>query len=769
MTFKPTAMPDEMAEKFAVLLAGSQPGNDTAVDRSVREIVAELGELERPVIQCESLNDVEAVVGSNAGLCCVVIGWGMASVNEETLQQTHRILEKIKSRARTLPVLLGGTAQSTSQVPLEIVEQVEGYIFVPEDSARFIAGRIDAASRRYLDTVLPPFFGALANFDDKNEYSWHTPGHTGGTAYMKTAVGRAFLDFYGEQMFRSDISVSVGETGSLNDHSGPVAASENYAAQVYGADHTFFVVGGSSASNSIVLRSSVADGDIVLVDRNCHKSLNYALNVSGAVPVYLRPRRNARGVIGPVPSTELEPETILQKLKDSPLVENPEQKPAIAALTNSTYDGLCYDVEHTTRLLSQSVDRIHYDEAWYAYARFNPIYEGRYGMHRGERSDNDPTITATHSTHKCLAALSQASMIHIRSGRIPVEPALFNESFMMYTSTSPQYSLIASSDVSAKMMDDAGPSLTDESIREAISFRKAMVRTGQELRKRTPGDWWFQPWQPDQVDNKPFLEVETDVLATSPEAWILKPDDEWHGFGDLGDSYSMLDPIKVTTLTPGIAADGSLEEEGIPATLVTRVLDSQGILVEKTEPYSILTLFTVGTTKGKWGSLVAGFMHFKELYDSNAPLATTLPGLVADYPKRYGDMGLRDLANEMHSAMRKHNILEILDSAFNDLPDPVLSPRAAFAKLVRGEVEEIPVSEAEGRIVAVQIVPYPPGIPLLMPGERFSKSKPAVREYLLGLEAFDREFPGFEHDTHGVEVKTDKDGKGYYALYCLKE
>lgn len=769
MSYKTTPMPDRMAASFTVLIVERPASEGTAVSRSVAEIIDELNELDRPVIRSESLDDAEAVVSSDAGLCCIVIGWGLASSSPDSLEQTYRILKKAKGRARNLPILLGSTQESSAEVPLEMVEQVEGYVFVPEDSAKFIAGRIDAVSQRYLGTVLPPFFGALANFDNKHEYSWHTPGHTGGTAYMKTAVGRAFLDFYGEQVFRSDISVSVGETGSLNDHSGPVGESERYAAQVYGADHTFFVIGGSSASNSIILRSSVADGDIALVDRNCHKSLNYALNVSGAVPIYLKPKRNARGVIGPVPSSEMEPESIRQKLEESPLVSDATQKPAIAALTNSTYDGLCYDVECTTQLLSKSVDRIHYDEAWYAYARFNPIYEGRFGMHRGARTDDDATVTATQSTHKCLAALSQASMIHIRSGRIPVEPTLFNESFMMYTSTSPQYSLIASSDVSAKMMDDSGVFLTDESICEAIDFRKAMVRVGRDLQKRAPDDWWFEPWQPDQVEGKPFVDLDTEFLATSKDAWVLKPSDDWHGFGDLGDNYCMLDPIKVTTLTPGMAADGTLEERGIPATLVTSVLDSQGILVEKTEPYSILTLFTVGTTKGKWGSLVAGFMCFKELYDANAPLATTLPGLAADHPERYQAMGLRDLADEMHTAMRKHNILEILDAAFNDLPEPALSPREAFAKVVRGEVEEIPVSEAEGRIVAVQIVPYPPGIPLLMPGERFSKSQPAVRDYLLGLEAFDKEFPGFEHHTHGVEMKAGVNGEPYYALYCLKE
>ena len=768
MSYSDTPMPAALASGFPVLVVGARVDEDSAIGRSVKEIRAALAALGRPVVLAHSLDDAEAAVDSHPALSCVVLGWGMAAASDETLAQTKRILGRIRQQAASLPVLLGARRGATRQVPLEIVEQVEGYIWVPEDSAAFIAGRIDAAARRYLDTVLPPFFGKLANFADTHEYSWHTPGHTGGTAFMKTAVGRAFLGFYGEQMLRSDLSVSVGELGSLNDHSGPVAEAERYAARVFGADHTFFSMGGSSASNEIILHSAVADDDIVLVDRNCHKSLNYALNMSGAIPVYLKPRRNARGVIGPVPASEIEPEMLRRKLAESPLVKGVPRKPMLAVLTNSTYDGLCYDVEHTTRLLSQSVDRIHYDEAWYAYARFNPIYEGRYGMHRGQRSPDDATVTVTHSTHKLLAALSQASMIHIRSGRIPVKPALFNEAFMMHTSTSPQYSIIASTDVSAKMMDDAGPALTDECIREAIDFRKAMLRIGRDLERRKSGDWWFQSWQADEVEGEAFLEADPNLLATSSDAWLLRPGQGWHGFGDLGRRYCMLDPIKVTTLTPGIGPDGVLEKKGIPAAIVTAFLATQGIVVEKTEPYSILTLFSIGITRGKWGSLVAAFMRFKELYDANASLTKALPGLVADHPERYGRLGLRELAAEMHAAIREHNILGNLDGAFSSLPEPVLTPRETFARLVHREVEQVPAAKLQGRVLAVQVVPYPPGIPLLMPGERFGEATRAVGDFLLGLEAFDARFPGFGHDTHGVEVKTDENGRPYYALYCLK-
>ena len=768
---KRTPMPELLAAGFPVLVVIPPIVEGSAVGRSALEIQQALSAIGRATVVTHTLDDAEAAVGSHPALSCVVLAWSLASESDEALEQAKRILARIHAQAPELPVLLGTSRNAAGRlVPLEIIEQVEGAIWVPEDSATFIAGRIDAAAKRYLDTVLPPFFGEMANFADTHEYSWHTPGHTGGTAFMKTAVGRAFIAFYGEEMLRSDLSVSVGSLGSLNDHSGPIAEAERHAARVFGADHTFFSVGGSSASNEIILHSAVADGDIVLVDRNCHKSLNYALNMSGAIPVYLRPRRNARSVIGPVPSSEIEPGAIQKKIAESPLVKGRKaRKPVLAVLTNSTYDGLCYDVEHTTRLLSQSVDRIHYDEAWYAYARFHPLYEGRYGMHRGARSKDDATVTVTHSTHKLLAALSQASMIHIREGRIPVEPALFNEAFMMHTSTSPQYSIIASTDVSAKMMADAGPALMEECIGEAIDFRHAMLRIARDLEKRKSGDWWFETWQADAVGKKSFLEADAAELAQSADAWLLKPKQAWHGFGDLGAKYCMLDPIKVTTLTPGIGANGKPTKEGIPATIVTSFLGSQGIVVEKTEPYSFLCLFSIGITRGKWGSLVAALMRFKELYDENAPLSRALPALVESYPERYRKLGLRDLAAEMHAANREADLLGALEGAFSHLPEPVLTPRETFARLVHREVEQVPAAKLEGRILAVQVVPYPPGIPLLMPGERFGKETRAVGDFLLGLEALDAKFPGFGHDTHGVEVKTDKSGRSYYALYCLKE
>jgi len=760
-----TRFPSELTHGFPVLVIADMHA-DSAVARSASAIAEALKEHGLRIVPAHSLEEGESALISDPAYSCVILGWGLCQAAPE---KALAIISLVRRRSAGMPIMLGMQKIHSGRVPLEFVEAIDGFILLPEDSPTFIAGRIQAAAKRYLDSILPPFFGAMVNFADTHEYSWHTPGHTGGTAFMKTAVGKSFLDFYGEQMLRSDLSISVGELGSLNDHSGPVAEAESHAARVFGADYTYFSIGGSSSSNQIILNSAVADSDVVLVDRNCHKSMNYALNMSGALPVYMMPRRNARGLIGPVPRTEMTAGAAGRKIAASALVSDKDSRPVIAVLTNSTYDGLCYNVRATTAELSATVPRIHYDEAWYAYARFNPLYEGRYGMHRGERSPADATVTVTHSTHKLLAALSQASMIHIRAGRVPVNPSLFNEAFMMHTSTSPQYSIIASTDVSAKMMADAGDFLTDECLTEAIAFRQAMVRMKKQIAARRAGDWWFDVWQPDTAGGTPFEDADPDLLRTDNSAWVLHPGDSWHGFGDLEADYCMLDPIKVTVLAPGLDQQGRLEPTGIPGPLLSSFLSSRGIVVEKTEPYSFLVLFSIGITKGKWGSLIAGLMEFKKFYDANTPLAEALPGLPREFPGRYGGMGLRDLAHAMHAEMANTRLLEAMDKAFTALPEAVLSPRATYARLVRRQVERIRVADMAGRVVAVQIVPYPPGIPLMMPGEKITDATKAVVDYLLALQAFDSRFPGFGHDTHGVEIERNEDGSLVYMTYCLKD
>lgn len=741
----------------------------TAPGRATAALVQDLRDRDIKVIDAMSPEEAAAQIATHSLLQAVMIDWELAGASEHA--GASQVITNLREHSATLPLFLLASRGSLGEIPSGILEAVTDYVWLFEDTSDFVGGRVMAAIDRYRAGLLPPMFKALAKFAGTYEYSWHTPGHTGGTAFLKHPVGRAFFEFFGEELFRSDLSISVGELGSLLDHSGPIGEAERYAARVFGADRTYFVTNGSSTSNRVILMSSVTRDQIALCDRNCHKSVEHAMTLTGAIPTYLMPSRNYLGIIGPIHPERLSAAAIRESIAGNALVKaGIDPKPVHAVITNSTYDGLCYNVERVEALLGQSVDRLHFDEAWYGYARFNPIYAKRFAMHGDPAAPagDRPTLFATQSTHKLLAALSQASYIHIRDGRRPIDHARFNEAFMMHASTSPQYAIIASNDVAAAMMDGpSGPALTGESIREAIAFRQTLARLSAEFAAK--GDWFFSAWQPDAVtdaktgDATPFHLAEPELLARDPNAWVLHPGDDWHGFGALEDGYCMLDPIKVSVVAPGMGRDGKLAGTGIPATLLSAYLAAQGIVAEKTTDFSCLFLFSLGITKGKWGTLINALLAFHRDMRANTPLVQVIPELAAAHPAQYAKTGLADLAETMFAAMKKFRTTELLSAGFGVLPTPVLSPVEAYERLVKGDIEPLTLEAMAGRTVATGVVPYPPGIPLLMPGEDAGAADGPLLGYLKALEAFDAMVPGFAHDIHGVEVVDSR-----YQVLCIK-
>ncbi|MCO1334948.1 arginine decarboxylase [Microbulbifer sp. OS29] len=749
------------------LMASAEVDGNSAPGRAATRLQAELSERKIDLVTTVSSSDACVILSTNPAIQCLLINWALPGDGECPVLE---VLEQLRTRNQKMPVFLLADQQTVSTMPRRALELANDFIWMLEDTPTFIGGRIQGAIERYRHTVLPPMFRALTHFARVHEYSWHTPGHTGGTAFLKSPAGRAFYDFFGENMLRSDLSVSVTELGSLLDHTGPIAKGEQYAAKVFGADRTYYVTNGSSTSNRVILMASVTRGQLALCDRNCHKSVEHAITMSGAVPTYLVPLRNHYGLIGPVPPQQLTASAIDKAIQQNPLTRDAKSSRAVhAVITNSTYDGLCYNVRRVEELLGESVDRLHFDEAWYSYARFNPIYHDRFAMYDSDKptAKTGPSKFATQSTHKLLAALSQASMIHIRDGRKPIEHGRFNEAFMMHASTSPLYSIMASNDVSAAMMDGpGGRTLTGESIAEAVAFRQVLARLRQEYRDKE--EWFFDGWQPDHVSdpdnghNYAFHSAPADLLCREPKCWLLNPHDAWHGFGDLEPGYCMLDPIKVSITTPGIERNGQLADWGIPASIVSKYLDNLDIIVEKTTDFTILFLFSIGITKGKWGTLVNALLAFKRDYDANRSLSQCLPNLLKKQP-RYGDIGIKDLADRMFTTMTKLGSTAQLSAGFSALPHADCSPVQAYEALVRGDVEMLPLNQLAGRTAATGVVPYPPGIPLLMPGENFGQADSPALSYLKALESFDREFPEFAHDNHGVEVRD-----GHYRIYVLR-
>ncbi|MDP8170130.1 Orn/Lys/Arg decarboxylase N-terminal domain-containing protein [Pasteurella skyensis] len=725
--------------------------HDGAAGRLVGNIVSELERQNVEVITAITYPEATGFALSDISINMFLIDLDTADKEGEV----EELVNVIRKKNAKVPIFLCANHESASKLSAGILAKSDDFIWLMEDTPSFIAGRIIVAIDQYTSQLLPPMFKALVDFGNEHAYSWHTPGHTGGTGFLKHPTGRFFFDFFGENMFRTDLSISVGKLGSLLDHNGPIGDGEKYAATVFGSDRTYYVTNGSSTSNRIITMASVTKDEVLVCDRNCHKSIEHSLIMSHSVPSYIVPVRNGLGIIGPVLPESFSQESMEKALDNNVIVKqtgNRDIKHLV--LTNSTYDGLCYDIAKIEEILGDRINTLHFDEAWYGYAKFHPMYKGRFAMHdRDPNAPKGPNVISTHSTHKLLNALSQASYIHIRDGKNPIEHDRFNESFMLHSSTSPNYAVIASCDVAAKMMEgESGKEIVQESIEEAVSFRQKLAELNEEFANKS--DWFFKGWQPDAMHK-----IEKSELLESNKHWVLHPNQEWHGFGDVPEGWVMLDPIKVTVMTPGMDADGTMHETGIPACIVTRYLGRHGIQVEKTTDFGILFLFSMGITKGKWGTLISQLANFKRDYDNNAPLTEVLPELAEE--AAYAGMGLKDLCNYMFATVKELQTTKYMSEGFSSLPKQAMTPAKAFEEMVRNNVEKCTLEQAAGRIAATGVIPYPPGIPILMPGE---VADGAVLEYLKALEKFDLACPSFEHDTHGIEVE---DGVCY--MLCVKE
>ncbi|GLT22568.1 ornithine decarboxylase [Zoogloea oryzae] len=672
---------------------------------------------------------------------------------EKAIADLRAFVSEIRMRNADIPIFLHGETRTSRHIPNDVLRELHGFIHMYEDTPEFIARNVVREAKAYLESLPPPFFRALTHYASDGSYSWHCPGHSGGVAFLKSPVGQMFHQFFGENMLRADVCNAVEELGQLLDHTGPVAASERNAARIFNCDHLYFVTNGTSTSNKIVWHSTVAPGDIVVVDRNCHKSVLHAIMMTGAIPVFLMPTRNNFGIIGPIPRSEFDWESIQKKIDANPFIADKTAKPRVLTITQSTYDGVLYNVEAIKDELDGKIDTLHFDEAWLPHAAFHDFYGDYHAIGADRPRCKESMIFSTQSTHKLLAGLSQASQILVQDAENShLDRDVFNEAYLMHTSTSPQYAIIASCDVAAAMMEEpGGTALVEESIAEALDFRRAMRKVDEEW----GADWWFKVWGPDDLSEEGIEER---------EAWMLKPGDRWHGFGNLAEGFNMLDPIKATIITPGLDVDGEFAERGIPAAIVTKYLAEHGVIVEKCGLYSFFIMFTIGITKGRWNSMVTELQQFKDDYDKNQPLWKVLPEFVQKNP-RYERVGLRDLCRDIHAVYRANDVARLTTEMYLSDMIPAMKPADAFAKMAHRNIERVAIDELEGRVTSVLLTPYPPGIPLLIPGERFNKT---VVRYLQFAREFNERFPGFETDVHGL-VKEVKDGRIYYYVDCVRD
>ncbi|MDR0776082.1 MAG: arginine/lysine/ornithine decarboxylase [Azonexus sp.] len=739
---------------FPIIIIDEDFRSENASGLGIRALAAAIEKEGMEVVGVTSYGDLTSFAQQQSRASAFILSIDdeeLALEPEETLAELRAFVGEIRHKNAEIPIFLHGETRTSRHIPNDILRELHGFIHMHEDTPEFIARNIKREARAYVDSLPPPFFRALTHYAADGSYSWHCPGHSGGVAFLKSPVGQMFHQFFGENMLRADVCNAVEELGQLLDHTGPVAASERNAARIFNADHLYFVTNGTSTSNKIVWHSTVAPGDIVVVDRNCHKSILHAIMMTGAIPVFLMPTRNNYGIIGPIPKREFAWESIQKKIAANPFIADKNAKPRVLTITQSTYDGILYNVEDIKAELDGKIDTLHFDEAWLPHAAFHDFYGDYHAIGADRPRCRESMVFSTQSTHKLLAGLSQASQILVQDAEHnQLDRDIFNEAYLMHTSTSPQYAIIASCDVAAAMMEaPGGTALVEESIAEALNFRRAMRKVDEEW----GSDWWFKVWGPDDLSEEGIEER---------DAWMLKPGARWHGFGQLADGFNMLDPIKATIITPGLDVGGDFADDiGIPAAIVTKYLAEHGIIVEKCGLYSFFIMFTIGITKGRWNTMVTELQQFKDDYDKNQPLWKVLPEFVQKHP-RYERVGLRDLCAQIHDVYKQNDVARLTTEMYLSDMVPAMRPAEAFAKMAHREIERVPVDALEGRVTAVLLTPYPPGIPLLIPGERFNAT---ICNYLKFARAFNARFPGFETDIHGLVKGAD----GSYYVDCVAQ
>ena len=673
-------------------------------------------------------------------------------------------LNKVNATALEIPVFLYLRDEDTT--PEELVGHVVGVINDDLTDRRLFGRQIDEAAKRYEDKLLPPFFGALAQYVYKGKSQFDCPGHQGGAYFRRHPAGRAFYDFFGEELFRSDLCNADVAMGDLLIHEGAPLTAQKAAAKVFNADKTYFVLNGTSASNKVVLNAALTPGDLVLYDRNNHKSINHgALLQAGATPIYLETARNPFGFIGGIDEKCFDEEYLRSLVREKCPEKADAKRPfRLAVIQLGTYDGTIYNARQVVDKIGHLCDYILFDSAWVGYEQFIPMMRDCSPLLL-ELGPEDPGIFVTQSVHKQQAGFSQTSQIHKKDSHIKgqdryIPHKVSNNAFMMHASTSPFYPLFASLDVNAKMQEgEAGRRLWADCVKTVVDARKLLLETCH----------YIKPFIPSKVRGSDWKSYPTDLIAQDLEFFKFVPGQKWHSFEGYGENQYFVDPCKFMLTTPGIDVEtGEYEDFGVPATILANYLRDNGIIPEKNDLNSILFLMTPAENKEKMDHLVSQIARFEKYLDDDAPLEEVLPNLYKAYESRYRNYSIRQLCQEMHDFYKERNIKEIQKEMFRTefMPKSVINPQEAHFAFLRGQAELVRLEDAEGRVAAEGALPYPPGVLCCFPGEVWGG--PVLKYFLAWQEAMGR-MPGFAPELQGVYVEDN--GRGGKQVYCyvLKE
>ncbi|EOI3546322.1 ornithine decarboxylase [Cronobacter dublinensis] len=625
---------------------------------------------------------------------------------------------------------------------------------------------LETAALAYEENLLPPFFDTLTQYVEMQNSTFACPGHQHGEFFRKHPAGRQFYDFFGENVFRADMCNADVKLGDLLIHEGSAKHAQKFAAKVFHADKTYFVLNGTSAANKVVTNALLTQGDLVLFDRNNHKSNHHgALIQAGATPVYLEAARNPFGFIGGIDERCFEEDYLRALIAEVAPSRAQETRPfRLAVIQLGTYDGTVYNARQVVDKIGHLCDYILFDSAWVGYEQFIPMMADCSPLLL-ELNENDPGIFVTQSVHKQQAGFSQTSQIHKKDNHIRGQARFcphkrLNNAFMLHASTSPFYPLFAALDVNAKIHEgESGKRLWADCVELGIEARKAIIANCRMIK----------PFIPDTVAGRPWQDHPTDAIARERRFFSFEPGAAWHGFAGYAREQYFVDPCKLLLTTPGIDAEtGEYSDFGVPAAILAHYLRENGIVPEKADLNSILFLLTPAESAQKMAHLVAMLARFEQHIEDDTPLADVLPTICQKYPVRYKGYTLRALCQEMHNLYVSFDAKALQREMFRKagLPQVVMNPQQANIEYIRGNAELVRLSEAEGRVAAEGALPYPPGVLCVVPGEVWGG---AALRYFLALEEGVNLLPGFSPELQGVYSQTDPDGIKRLYGYMLRE
>ena len=675
------------------------------------------------------------------------------------------LIDKVDETYLGLPIFL--ITDDADKFPQELREKVFHFMDGDQKYANMYTGEIEAAAKEYEAKMMPPFLGTLMNYASEGHLSFTTPGHHAGKLFLRHPAGRWLYNFFGDNLFRADLSSSDPEVGDLLTHGGAALAAEKHAAKVYNADKTYFVMNGTSTSNAIVTSAAIAPGDLVLFDRNNHKSSYiHALEDAGGIPIYLETERNPFGFIGGITDKAMTEEHIRKLIAKVDPERAKEERPIrLAIIELGTYDGSIYNARQVIDRIGHLCDYIQFDSAWVGYEQFIPMMKGGSPMLLDDLGPDDPGIFVTQSVHKQMAAMSQGSYIHKKDHHIKgqkryITHKRFNNAYMKFTSTSPFYPMYASLDANSYIMQGkAGQRMWLNTVKLGIEARKRLFKESK----------LFTPFVPPVVNGKKWEDGDTDEMANNIDYFKFRKGEKWHRFEGYADNQYYVDPLKILIETPGISMEtGDYEDFGVPANILANFLREHGIVPEKSDLNSIEFLLTPAETKTKVDNLVNQILRFEKMVEDDVDLQDVLPVIYNENIDRYRGYTIRQLCQEMHDFYKKSNAKLYQKHLFQEahFPEQAMTPYAADKELIRNNAELVPLEDIVGRVALEGGLPYPPGILVIAPGERWSEE---AQKYFLILQDGINNFPGFTPEIQGVYNEPQPDGKVKAYGYVLKD